>query len=197
MRYLATVQYKGTAYCGWQKQTVSKLPSVQEEIEKILSKILNEDIKIFGSGRTDAGVHALGQVANFKTNSNIEIEKIPYALNAKLKKPIEKIWEYTNQDWKYYIWIHRDQCDGEQTPVSFTFKNECGNSNDCSIGTSLNNWQDNYKMSYDSKENVWYVTIKFPKGRHLYKFCIDGKWVIHPYEELFAEGDIVNNVLNI
>ncbi len=113
------------------------------------------------------------------------------------KQPIEKIWEYTNQDWKYYIWIHRDQCDGEQTPVSFTFKNECGNSNDCSIGTSLNNWQDNYKMSYDSKENVWYVTIKFPKGRHLYKFCIDGKWVIHPYEELFAEGDIVNNVLNI
>ena len=81
MRYLATVQYKGTGYCGWQKQNVSKLPSVQEEIEKILSKILNEDIKIFGSGRTDAGVHALGQTFHFNTGKHIDFYKFSHGFN--------------------------------------------------------------------------------------------------------------------
>lgn len=81
MRYLATVQYKGTAYCGWQKQTVSKLPSIQEEIEKILSKILNEDIKIYGSGRTDAGVHAFGQTFHFDTGKHIDFYKFSHGFN--------------------------------------------------------------------------------------------------------------------
>lgn len=81
MRYLATVQYKGTAYCGWQKQTVSKLPSVQEEIEKVLSKILNEEIKIYGSGRTDAGVHALGQTFHFDAGKHIDFYKFSHGFN--------------------------------------------------------------------------------------------------------------------
>ena len=81
MRYLGVVQYKGTAYCGWQKQTVSKLPSVQEEIEKVLSKILNEEIKIFGSGRTDAGVHALGQTFHFNTGKHIDFYKFSHGFN--------------------------------------------------------------------------------------------------------------------
>lgn len=88
MRYLVTVQYKGTAYCGWQKQTVSKLPSVQEEIEKILSKILNEDIKIFGSGRTDAGVHALGQTFHFNTGKHIDFYKFSHGFNELISNDI-------------------------------------------------------------------------------------------------------------
>jgi len=81
MRYLATVQYKGTAYCGWQKQTISKLPSIQEEIEKVMSRILNEEIKIFGSGRTDAGVHALGQTFHFDTGKHIDFYKFSHGFN--------------------------------------------------------------------------------------------------------------------
>ncbi len=71
---------------GWQKQP-NKL-NIQGEIEKAIGEITGEEIDLIASGRTDAGVHSLGQTANFKTNSNIPIEKIPIAINSKLKKSI-------------------------------------------------------------------------------------------------------------
>ena len=81
-----TIQYNGKNYCGWQKQNNS--PGIQGTIEKAIFDITREEVKITGSGRTDAGVHALGQVANFKTNSQIPVDRIPNALNAKLPKDI-------------------------------------------------------------------------------------------------------------
>ncbi len=74
---------------GWQKQP-NKL-NIQGNIEQAIFQITGEEVELFASGRTDAGVHALGQVANFKTNSQIPIEKIPIALNTKLKKSIRII----------------------------------------------------------------------------------------------------------
>lgn len=71
---------------GWQKQP-NKL-NIQGEIEKAIGEITGEEIDLIASGRTDAGVHSLGQTANFKTNSNIPIEKFPIAINSKLKKSI-------------------------------------------------------------------------------------------------------------
>ncbi len=71
---------------GWQKQ-LNKL-NIQGEIEQAISSLTGEEIDLIGSGRTDAGVHALGQVANFKTNSKIPIEKMAVAINSKLKKSI-------------------------------------------------------------------------------------------------------------
>ena len=71
---------------GWQKQP-NKL-NIQGNIEKAIYQITGEEVELLASGRTDAGVHALGQVANFKTNSQIPIEKIPIALNTNLKKSI-------------------------------------------------------------------------------------------------------------
>ena len=71
---------------GWQKQP-NKL-NIQGTIEEAIKQITGEDIELMASGRTDSGVHALGQVANFKTNSNIPIEKIPIAINSKIKKSI-------------------------------------------------------------------------------------------------------------
>lgn len=71
---------------GWQKQP-NKL-NIQGTIEKAIEEITGEEIDLMASGRTDAGVHALGQVANFKTKSNIPIEKIAIAINSKLKKSI-------------------------------------------------------------------------------------------------------------
>lgn len=66
------ISYDGTDYCGWQKQKdhahASELPSVQETTEKVLSQIFAEPISLWGSGRTDTGVHALGQVAHFNTS---------------------------------------------------------------------------------------------------------------------------------
>ena len=81
-----TIEYDGKDFNGWQKQP-TKL-NIQGEIERAIKQITNEEVNLTASGRTDAGVHALGQVANFKTNSNIPIEKIPIALNSNLKKSI-------------------------------------------------------------------------------------------------------------
>ena len=80
------IEYDGKKFGGWQKQP-TKL-NIQGEIEKAIEEITGEKVELYASGRTDSGVHSLGQVANFKTNSNIEIEKIPYAINSKLKKSI-------------------------------------------------------------------------------------------------------------
>ncbi|SCI48833.1 tRNA pseudouridine(38-40) synthase TruA [Romboutsia sp. 1001713B170207_170306_H8] len=83
------IQYNGANYCGWQKQPDSL--GIQGTIEKAIFDITKEEVKITGSGRTDAGVHALGQVANFKLNSDIPYSKLPNALNSKLPKDISII----------------------------------------------------------------------------------------------------------
>lgn len=81
-----TIEYDGRKFGGWQKQP-TKL-NIQGEIEQAIKEITGEEIELTASGRTDAGVHSLGQVANFKTNSQIEIEKFAMAINSKLKKSI-------------------------------------------------------------------------------------------------------------
>ena len=81
-----TIEYDGKEFNGWQKQP-NKL-NIQGEIEKAIKQITGEEVDLTASGRTDAGVHALGQVANFKTNSELPIEKFPIALNANIKKSI-------------------------------------------------------------------------------------------------------------
>ncbi len=80
------IEYDGKGFGGWQKQP-NKL-NIQGEIELAIELITGEKVDLIASGRTDAGVHSLGQTANFKTNSNISIEKIPNAINSKLKKSI-------------------------------------------------------------------------------------------------------------
>ena len=88
MRYLAIVSYRGTSFCGWQKQTVSKLPSIEETIEAVISRILNKTTKIYGSGRTDAGVHALGQTFHFDTEKELDINRFAHSLNELLPEDI-------------------------------------------------------------------------------------------------------------
>lgn len=82
-----TIEYDGTNYKGWQVQKNSS-KTIQETIQKAAKKILKEDIKITGSGRTDSGVHADGQVANFKTNSDKSTAEMQRALNANLPDDI-------------------------------------------------------------------------------------------------------------
>ena len=74
---------------GWQKQP-NKL-NIQGNIEQAIKNVTGEEVELFASGRTDAGVHSFGQVANFKTESLIPIEKISIALNTNLKKSIRII----------------------------------------------------------------------------------------------------------
>ena len=75
-----TLEYDGTDFVGWQFQTNGH--SVQEEVEKAIKQILQIDIRITGGGRTDAGVHARGQVASFFVEREVEINLLAKSLNA-------------------------------------------------------------------------------------------------------------------
>ena len=85
--YLIKIEYDGTRFVGWQSQKNGK--SVQDTIETALKKILNTKVKITGAGRTDKGVHALSQYANFKIKKKIENKKkFLESLNFFLKEKI-------------------------------------------------------------------------------------------------------------
>lgn len=75
-----TIEYDGGRYCGWQRQTHD--PTIQEEIEKALKTITGQKISVIGSGRTDAGVHALAQVANFKCDTKLNAQDFSAAINS-------------------------------------------------------------------------------------------------------------------
>jgi tRNA pseudouridine38-40 synthase len=90
MRYFKlTLAYDGTDFHGWQMQKGK--PTVQGEIVSVLRRLTQEDIQLYGSGRTDAGVHALGQVANFRTRSGLSALEFQRALNALLPMSIRVV----------------------------------------------------------------------------------------------------------
>jgi tRNA pseudouridine38-40 synthase len=87
MRYIKlTIAYDGTDFHGWQMQ--SGKPTIQGEIVAVLRRLTQENIAIHGSGRTDAGVHALGQVASFRTQTALSTGELQRALNALLPPTI-------------------------------------------------------------------------------------------------------------
>ena len=80
------LEYDGTHYHGWQTQP--NLPTIQSTIEDALSKLTKTSIQIIGAGRTDTGVHAEGQVANFHTDSQIPVIAFQKGLNAIMPRDI-------------------------------------------------------------------------------------------------------------
>ncbi len=80
------IAYDGTAYCGWQVQPNG--PTVQAALEAAITRLTGESTRVRGAGRTDAGVHALGQVAVFETASTIPPEQFHAALNTRLPADI-------------------------------------------------------------------------------------------------------------
>jgi len=80
------IEYDGTNYVGWQRQDNGK--SIQGEIESALHQILQEKVNVIGAGRTDAGVHARGQTANFKTETKLDLLSIKGGLNGLLAEDI-------------------------------------------------------------------------------------------------------------
>lgn len=85
-RVKLTVAYDGTNYCGWQVQPNGI--TIESELNRHLSELLKEDIHVIGASRTDAGVHALGNVAVFDTEARMPAEKFSYALNTRLPSDI-------------------------------------------------------------------------------------------------------------
>ena len=81
-----TIEYDGTNYHGWQRQ--ADAPTVQQALEEAIARVVGHEVTLYGSGRTDAGVHALGQVANFHTSSAIPQDRLPHAINANVAEDI-------------------------------------------------------------------------------------------------------------
>lgn len=85
-RYSMLVAYDGTDFHGWQKQ--AGLRTVQEELERAVQKVVHQSCNVVGAGRTDAGVHALGQVGVFSADAEFEPHKLAAAVNARLPEDI-------------------------------------------------------------------------------------------------------------
>ncbi len=84
-----TIEYEGTNYSGWQSQ--KNVVGIQEVIERAIEKTTGEKVKLIAAGRTDARVHARGQVANFHTNSKIPAQRFKESLNINLPDDIKVI----------------------------------------------------------------------------------------------------------
>ena len=109
-----TIEYDGTRYCGWQSQKND--PTIQDTLEAKLECILNHSVRIHGSGRTDSGVHAIGQVAHVMTSSTIDLDSLQRGANSLLPADIFiREIEPVNEDfharfsaksrrYEYYIW---------------------------------------------------------------------------------------------
>lgn len=89
MRVKLTVEYDGTEYCGWQIQPNGV--TVQQKLNEAVLALTGESVMVTGSGRTDAGVHAIGQVAHFDTSASIPAERFARALNSVLPNDIKVV----------------------------------------------------------------------------------------------------------
>jgi len=109
-----TIAYDGTDFHGWQRQ--SNKPTVQGEIVSVLRRLTQENVQLHGAGRTDAGVHALGQVGSFRTQSALSAEEFQRALNALLPATIRILgaeevgpdfnarWSATGKVYRYRLY---------------------------------------------------------------------------------------------
>ncbi len=113
-RYKITIAYDGTNYAGWQVQPCKK--TVQGEIEQAIKIVFGKEIRIHHSGRTDAGVHAKGQVAHFDLAAPVDIRRVQTSLNAVLNPDIRIMnfqnveddfharFSATGKEYRYLIW---------------------------------------------------------------------------------------------
>lgn len=122
MRVRLLVAYDGTDFSGWQRQGPHARPSVQQTVDEALGRFFQREITLYASGRTDAGVHALGQVCHFDvdvTEERLRSRDICWALKALLPSTISvrKAWiappefhatlSATHKTYRYYIYNHR------------------------------------------------------------------------------------------
>ncbi len=117
--YKLTIAYDGTGYSGWQRQR-DPVITVQQVVEKALSEILNRPIGVSGASRTDAGVHAWGQVAVFRAEITIDLNRFRMAVNSRLPhdvlirriEPVSNQFDVTRAQrkrYRYSIWQSKDR----------------------------------------------------------------------------------------
>lgn len=107
-RVMLTVAYDGTNYCGWQLQPNGI--TIEEVLNRELSSLLGEEIRVIGASRTDSGVHALGNAAVFDTETRIPAEKLSFAMNTRLPEDIRIVGSR-----EVPADFHPRHCDSEKT----------------------------------------------------------------------------------
>jgi tRNA pseudouridine38-40 synthase len=156
-----TIQYDGTGYIGWQNQPQFHGRSVQQTLESALKKVLLHPVTIYGAGRTDAGVSALGQVANFHTENIIPIEKLILALNHVLPNDI-RICEAKEVDQDFHA---RYDAGGK------TYIYTIDQSSDCNVFLGHWAWQIPQRLDIGAMQEAALYMI----GQHDFsQFCAAG-----------------------
>ncbi len=188
-----TIEYDGSRFNGWQRQTKTE-NTIQSKIENVLSLMTGEKIKIIASGRTDAGVHALNQIANFTTNSSMtsdkirdycnqylpedivitEVEEVSERFharyNAKSKQYLYRIWntEYPTALYKGYSYYVPKQLDLKAMKKAVNY---IIGSHDFSAFTSVKSKKKSYLREIYS--------IDFKKEGHFFDIMIHGNGFLH------------------
>lgn len=107
-RIMLVIAYDGTNYCGWQIQPNGI--TIEEVLNRELTLLLKEEIQVIGASRTDSGVHALGNLAVFDTETKIPADKISFALNQRLPEDIR-----IQGSWEVPIFFHPRKCNSQKT----------------------------------------------------------------------------------
>ncbi len=132
-RILLIVAYDGTEYCGWQIQPNGV--TIEAVLNRELTRLLGEEIKVIGASRTDAGVHAMGNVCVFDTDTRIPPEKISYALNQSLPEDI-----VVQQSKEVPLDFHPRHCNSRKT-YEYRILNRAMRDPNCRRNTYFYHWE--------------------------------------------------------
>ena len=155
-RILLVVAYDGTNYCGWQLQPNGI--TIEEILNRELSRLFNEEIKVIGASRTDAGVHAMGNVAVFDINARIPAQKVAYALNVSMPSDIR-----IQESYEVESDFHPRHCNSRKVYEYHIYNHNFENPLRRNYCTFIHNKLDIFKMQ---------EAAKFFVGEHDFKsFC--------------------------
>lgn len=134
MRLKAIISYRGTSYYGYQLQTRKGEISIQQVIQDVLHKIFQKEITIYSSGRTDRGVHALGQVIHFDIDEERDLGKLRWSINSLLPKDIhfnslEKVDEsfharYSVKSKQYRYLVNKGEHDPLRDDLVYNYRRD-------------------------------------------------------------------------
>ncbi len=195
-----TVAYDGSGYHGWQRQT-DNIITVQQVLESAIVKTVHHPINLRGSGRTDTAVHALGQVANFFTNTQIPTEKLYHAINSRLPDKSIRVRKSEDVSEKFdaitsaksklyrYAMFNHEEIDPRDMRYCYHYSFPC-DANRMSEAAKLLLGEHDF-TSFASAGNDRECNI-----RHLMRCDVsrEGHWI---YFELEANGFLYNMVRNI